>query len=360
MARSPSSARASRRSTAPDATRPSAGSRRRCNAASSRSACPTVGGVTLAARYLPGTVGVDVGGDWYDIIQLEDGSHRPRRRRRGRQGRSGRGDDGPAPQRPPRLRLRVRRSAHRRLAARQARRGDDGLGIRDARVSRRRPTAAAGAVRRCGTSAAADPLARRHDVVPRAGALAPDRRRRLARVRGGRGAARAGLDDPALHRRPRRAPRHAARRGAAAARRVGGGERGRPRGARRVRARGADRRQRAPRRHRRPRDPVRGARGRRPPARAAVDPERPRRDARGSSLRGSQRGKVDEGVAAEAVLAVWEACANAVEHAQQPVAVVVQASGDARRRRPDADRGPGQRPVEARGRDRPSAASVWG
>ena len=36
---SPSSARASRPSTAPDATRPSAGSRRRCNAASSRSAC---------------------------------------------------------------------------------------------------------------------------------------------------------------------------------------------------------------------------------------------------------------------------------------------------------------------------------
>lgn len=35
---------------------------------------PSVSGVTLAARYLPGTVGVDVGGDWYDIIQLEDGS----------------------------------------------------------------------------------------------------------------------------------------------------------------------------------------------------------------------------------------------------------------------------------------------
>ena len=30
-------------------------------------------GVQLAARYLPGTVGVDVGGDWYDAIQLEDG-----------------------------------------------------------------------------------------------------------------------------------------------------------------------------------------------------------------------------------------------------------------------------------------------
>ncbi len=35
---------------------------------------PSVSGVTLAARYLPGTVGVDVGGDWYDIIQLEDGA----------------------------------------------------------------------------------------------------------------------------------------------------------------------------------------------------------------------------------------------------------------------------------------------
>ena len=31
-----------------------------------------------------------------------------------------------------------------------------------------------------------------------------------------------------------------------------------------------------------------------------------------------QRGRVDPGVAAEAVLAVWEACANAVEHAQDP------------------------------------------
>ncbi len=34
---------------------------------------PTVPGITLAARYLPGSVGVDVGGDWYDAIQLEDG-----------------------------------------------------------------------------------------------------------------------------------------------------------------------------------------------------------------------------------------------------------------------------------------------
>jgi anti-sigma regulatory factor (Ser/Thr protein kinase) len=34
---------------------------------------PEISGVTLAARYLPGTIGVDVGGDWYDVIQLEGG-----------------------------------------------------------------------------------------------------------------------------------------------------------------------------------------------------------------------------------------------------------------------------------------------
>jgi GAF domain-containing protein/anti-sigma regulatory factor (Ser/Thr protein kinase) len=35
---------------------------------------PSIHGIALAARYLPGTVGVEVGGDWYDVIQLEDGS----------------------------------------------------------------------------------------------------------------------------------------------------------------------------------------------------------------------------------------------------------------------------------------------
>ena len=35
---------------------------------------PSMHGIALAARYLPGTVGVEVGGDWYDVIQLEDGS----------------------------------------------------------------------------------------------------------------------------------------------------------------------------------------------------------------------------------------------------------------------------------------------
>ena len=138
---------------------------------------------------------------------------RARRRRRGRQGRPGRGDDGSAPERPARLCLRVRRSAHGCLTARQARRGDDGVDVRDARLPRHRPQAATGAVRRRGPSAAPDPLTRRHDVLPRTRPLAPDRRRPVARVRGGRSPARTGLDDPALHRRPRRAPWVAARRG---------------------------------------------------------------------------------------------------------------------------------------------------
>jgi GAF domain-containing protein/anti-sigma regulatory factor (Ser/Thr protein kinase) len=34
---------------------------------------PAVPELMLAARYLPGTIGVDVGGDWYDVIQLEGG-----------------------------------------------------------------------------------------------------------------------------------------------------------------------------------------------------------------------------------------------------------------------------------------------
>jgi anti-sigma regulatory factor (Ser/Thr protein kinase)/GAF domain-containing protein len=36
-------------------------------------ALPEVDGVTFAARYLPGTAGVDVGGDWYDAFTLPDG-----------------------------------------------------------------------------------------------------------------------------------------------------------------------------------------------------------------------------------------------------------------------------------------------
>jgi serine phosphatase RsbU (regulator of sigma subunit)/anti-sigma regulatory factor (Ser/Thr protein kinase)/uncharacterized protein YigA (DUF484 family) len=34
---------------------------------------PTIDGLDVAARYLPGTTGIDVGGDWFDVIELENG-----------------------------------------------------------------------------------------------------------------------------------------------------------------------------------------------------------------------------------------------------------------------------------------------
>ncbi len=34
---------------------------------------PTVSGMQIAVRYLPGASGVDIGGDWYDVVPLEDG-----------------------------------------------------------------------------------------------------------------------------------------------------------------------------------------------------------------------------------------------------------------------------------------------
>ena len=34
---------------------------------------PRLAGIDLAARYLPGTAELDVGGDWFDAIQLGDG-----------------------------------------------------------------------------------------------------------------------------------------------------------------------------------------------------------------------------------------------------------------------------------------------
>jgi serine phosphatase RsbU (regulator of sigma subunit)/anti-sigma regulatory factor (Ser/Thr protein kinase) len=35
---------------------------------------PDIDGVEVAARYVPGTIGYTVGGDWYDMFELEDGS----------------------------------------------------------------------------------------------------------------------------------------------------------------------------------------------------------------------------------------------------------------------------------------------
>jgi PAS domain S-box-containing protein len=35
---------------------------------------PTIPGVQLAARFIPGGAGIEVGGDWYDVLELDDGS----------------------------------------------------------------------------------------------------------------------------------------------------------------------------------------------------------------------------------------------------------------------------------------------
>jgi GAF domain-containing protein len=67
---------------------------------------PTIPGVEFAAKYLSGTVGVDVGGDWYDVVVLDE--QRVRRGDGGRRGtrRERRLRDGPAADGDPRLRAR--------------------------------------------------------------------------------------------------------------------------------------------------------------------------------------------------------------------------------------------------------------
>ena len=159
---------------------------------------------------------------------------------------------------------------------------------------------------------------RRHDHLPRTRSRAPDRRRCFDRVRGGgrRSSRRARRScsiptgwSSAAECRSTRASRRLAD--------IAAVERRRSRGTRRQRPRGADRRQRAAGRHRRAGGPIHDGCGRRPPARAPVDAGRPRRDAGGlrALADAGERGSDD---AAEAVLATWEACANAVEHAQSP------------------------------------------
>ena len=49
-----------------------AGSRPRFSAACSRSALPQDPRIAVATRYLPGTQELDVGGDWYDVIAIDD------------------------------------------------------------------------------------------------------------------------------------------------------------------------------------------------------------------------------------------------------------------------------------------------
>ena len=122
---------------------------------------PEIPGVQLAARFIPGGAGVEVGGDWYDVLEIDDGSIGLVIGDVAGRGVSGGGDHGAAPQRPARLRPRVASARHRARASEQARlepRGsvmatliylvfDPGSG--QVRVRQRRPPAApAGETRR--------------------------------------------------------------------------------------------------------------------------------------------------------------------------------------------------------------------
>ena len=67
---------------------------------------PEIPGMTVAARYVPTGGGLQVGGDWYDMIPLPGGAVRPGHRGRPGPRRAGRRADGPAADRAPRVRLR--------------------------------------------------------------------------------------------------------------------------------------------------------------------------------------------------------------------------------------------------------------
>ena len=88
------------------ATRASGRSQRRCSGAFSPTCLPSVGGLDLAARYLPGTTGLEVGGDWFDVIDSRTGVS-DSSSATWSAGRPGGSDDEPAPQRSPRVRVRA-------------------------------------------------------------------------------------------------------------------------------------------------------------------------------------------------------------------------------------------------------------
>ena len=62
------------RSTTPACTNRSIGPPRRCNARCFHRRFPRVDGLQICVQYQPGSDGAQVGGDWYDVVELEDGS----------------------------------------------------------------------------------------------------------------------------------------------------------------------------------------------------------------------------------------------------------------------------------------------
>ncbi|CAM5511119.1 hypothetical protein SBADM41S_03831 [Streptomyces badius] len=178
---------------------------------------PEIPGMTVAARYVPTGGGLQVGGDWYDMIPLPNG--RIALVIGDVQGHDVRAawPDGPAPHRSARLRVRGappgRRArpglplpvrAHRRVRERRGRRGTRGAALRDLPVRRGRPGGRDPGHRPRGPPRPGGDQRRRDRGDPADRRRAPARDRdglRLPHHPGGPGIRR---DDHAVHGRPHR------------------------------------------------------------------------------------------------------------------------------------------------------------
>ena len=178
---------------------------------------PQIEGIELAARYLPGGRGAAIGGDWYDVLELPRRPRGARGRRRGRPRPARRGDDGPAPQRLPRLRpgrVLAGRGDGPPQPARDDRRARTPWPPWSTWCSTARPARSRSAQR--GPPAAARARRRRRRASSRAGASVPIGAADPAVFREATRRAAARRDAAALHRRAGRAPRRAARASASA------------------------------------------------------------------------------------------------------------------------------------------------
>ena len=167
---------------------------RACSAASCPRSCRRSTGLDLAGRYSAGGAGLEVGGDWYDVVRRPDGIvHLDRRRRRRPRGQ--RGDpDGPAAATPSAPTPSTHATRRRRAAAPAAprRRGRHGDGRLPSRSTRTRasslrlggpPAAAAPGRRRRRPSRASTRRSRRRSAssAPRPSARSGSRCRRARR-----------------------------------------------------------------------------------------------------------------------------------------------------------------------------------
>ena len=261
-----------------------------------------------------------VGGDWFDAIRLAGRPARPRRGRRRREGRAGGRDDGAAAERAARVLARPHEAVLDAHEAQSPRRGDHGDGVRDRRLRRHRRGRRRLPVHVGGASAAAGRLSgSRESSSWRAGeafrsAPGPTREYTQEIVELPVGTTLVLYTDGLVERRGESDRRRARTRS------VGGSRRPtRARAARRAHPRnGWSGTGRARRRHRAAGgSAARGRAAAAPPprCRATSDSLDVVRDTMRSWLAGTRAERTD---AHDVVLAVWEACANAIEHAVDP------------------------------------------